>query len=131
MNKVRTLIAQIPYIAGCEDADRFSKRNVMLFDFEVANKESVFAFRDSDKINNRIAVLEIPSEYVKNPKEYRYAMDRLKLVMLAQDNKEDRITDYGKSTLTYMSEATPEVTEDAKVVDSILSGTEAVGGVWF
>ena len=90
MSKIRQLIGQLPFLAQCIDADRFSERNLMVFDKEIESPGSVFAFRETDKIQNRLAVLEIPEEFVINQDEYRYGMDRLKITMLSQDKAEGR-----------------------------------------
>jgi len=127
MSKIRQLIGQLPFLANCIDADRFSERNLMVFDKEMEDPGSVFAFRETDKIQNRLAVLEIPEEYVINLNEYRYGMNRLKIVMLSQDKAEGRITEDQKPELSRLKASLMVESQ----VDDILPMEEAVRGVWY
>lgn len=125
---VRNLIERLPFIASCQDADRFSARNVMGFDAEIANPESVFAYRESDETLNRLAVLEIPSEYVGDAKLYRYGMDRIRITMLSQDKAKGRITPQRQQELDNLisdHEASP-----MPEVDDLLSLEASTRGVW-
>ena len=129
MNEVRNLIEKIPFISGCQNPERFSERNIMVFDKEMRDTESVFAFKESDKTENRLAVLEIPPEFVDNSRLYRTAMDRLKISMLSYDKSKGRITAEREKELDfliYSAESTP-----IQEVDEILPLEVAVQGVWF
>jgi len=127
MSKIRQLIGQLPFLAQCIDADRFSERNLMMFDEEIENPGSIFAFRETDKIQNRLAVLEIPEEFIINQDEYRYGMNRLKIVMLSQDKAEGRITEDQEPELSRLKAS---LMIDSQV-DDILPMEEAIRGSWF
>ena len=126
---VRSLIGKIPYISGCQDPDRFAERNLMIYDLEVGNKESAFAYRESDSTLNRLAVLEIPEEYVGDPRKYRYAMDRLKIAMLTQDKRKERITPEQEAELDFLAEIHSSGTLSEEI-EAELSVEAAVQGVW-
>ena len=127
MSKIRQLIGQLPFLAQCIDADRFSERNLMVFDKEIEDPSSVFAFRETDKIQNRLAVIEIPEEFIINLNEYEYGMDRLQIAMLSKDKAEGRITEDQESELRRLT----AVLMTASQVDDILPMEEAIAGVWY
>lgn len=125
---VRSLIGKIPFIAGCKDADRFAERNLMVFDLEIGNKVSTFSYRESDSTLNRLAVLEIPSEYIGDSRKYRHAMDRVKIAMLSHDKEKGRISTEQQNDLDgfiAVYEGSPEAG-----IDEELTLEEAVLGVW-
>jgi len=126
MSKIRQLIGQLPFLANCIDADRFSERNLMMFDREIENPGSVFAFRETDKIQNRLAVAEIPEEFIINQNEYKYGMDRLRIAMLSQDKAEGRINEDQELELSRLKASLMVESQ----VDDILPMEEAVKGVW-
>lgn len=125
---VKKLIERLPFIAECQDADRFSERNMMVFDIEIDNPQSIFAYRSSDSSLNRLAVLGIPSEYVGNDRLYRYGIDRIKIAMLSQDKARGRISPDQQITLDGIiadHEANPE-----PLIDDELSLEASVQGIW-
>ena len=126
MSEIRELIKQLPFLASCIDADRFSERNLMVFDREIEEVNSVFDFRETDKFQNRLAVLEIPAEFVINLDVYQDGMDRLEIVMLSQDKAEGRITEDQEAKLSRLK----GVSVTASKVDDILSMEAAIKGVW-
>lgn len=126
MSKIRQLIGQLPFLANCIDADRFSERNLMIFDIEVEDPGSVFAFRETDKIQNRLATAEIPAEFIIDLDTYKYGMDRLKIAMLSQDKAEGRITEDQETELKRLKAV---LIVDSQV-DDILPMEEAVKDVW-
>ena len=126
MSKIRQLIGQLPFLANCIDADRFSERNLMIFDKEIEEVNSVFAFRESDKLHDRLAVLEIPKEFIINQDEYRYGMYRLKIAMLSQDKAEGRTTEAQELELKRLK----GLSLIASQVDNILPMEEAVKDIW-
>jgi len=126
MSKIRQLIGQLPFLAQCIDADRFSERNLMMFDKEIEDPDSVFAFRETDKIQDRLATAEIPEEFIINQDEYKYGMDRLRIAMLSQDKAKGRITEDQESELKRLK----AVLMIDSQVDDILPMEEAVKGVW-
>ena len=101
----------------------------MIYDLEVGNKESAFAYRESDSTLNRLAVLEIPEEYVGDPRKYRYAMDRLKIAMLTQDKRKERITPEQEAELDFLAEIHSSGTLSEEI-EAELSVEAAVQGVW-
>lgn len=125
---VRSLIGKIPYMAVCQDPDRFADRNLMLFDLEVANPDSVFAYRKSDAKLNRLAVLEIPAEYIGDPRLYRVAMDRVKISMHSQDKDKGRISPEQQEELDKLIE--DQTANDEPKVSKELTVEDAVKGVW-
>ena len=128
----RELIKMLPFLASCIDADRFAERNLMVFDKEIADPESVFAFRETDKIQDRLAVLEIPAEFVMNMDVYQYGMDRLKVAMLSQDKAAGRINEDQERELERLTSIDIVAGSSEKdAVDDILSMEAAVKGVWF
>lgn len=126
---VRSLIGKIPHIAGCQDADRFAERNLMVFDLEVGNKVSTFAYRESDATLNRLAVLEIPSEYVGDSVVYRYAMDRIKIAMLSYDKSKGRITEENQKELDGLVNIA-ENSSPVDLVDDELDVLAATQSIW-
>ena len=131
MSKIRELIKQLPFLASCIDADRFSERNLMVFDREIEEANSVFDFRETDKIQNRLAVLEIPAEFVINQDVYEYGMDRLKIVMLSQDKDEGRISEDQERELKRLKSIDIIEGSEKDAVDKILPKENAVKGVWY
>jgi hypothetical protein len=128
MNKTRTLIKNIPFIAKCTDPVRFSERNLMIYDYEIENPGSVFSYHDIDKQQNRLAVLEIPAEYIGDSFKYRTAMDRLKIAMLSGDKKRGRITESQDNELSTLVETQSLINEEE--LDSVMTLDVAVQGVW-
>lgn len=122
MSKVRDLIEQIPYIADCETPERFSKRNTMIFDYEIENPDSVFAYSDSDKAGNRMAPIDIPAQYIGKPEIYALAMDRLKIAMLSYDKSKGRITTDQETELDTLVSSSTSVDS----IDSIITVDQAV-----
>lgn len=126
MNHVRNLIKNIPFIAKCADPERFSQRNTMIYDYEIENQGSVFAYHQRDEVNNRLAVLEIPVEYIGEPVKYQAAMDRLKIAMLSCDKAKGRITEErGKELDFLVSTSVPD-----EEIDSAMSLEASTQGVW-
>ena len=128
--KVRQLIERIPFIAECVDADRFSARNIMIYDYEIANPNGVFGFRISDNENDRLSVLEIPSDLIGNKDTYRYAMDRLRACMLSFDKKQGRIGKSGEDELQRLVVAEKNTVEVPEVDDILSMGDVVVMDVW-
>ena len=131
MSKIRELIKQLPFLASCIDADRFSERNLMVFDREIEEVNSVFDYRKTDKIQNRLAVLEIPAEFVINQDVYEYGMDRLKIAMLSQDDAEGRITEDQKRELRRLTSIDIIESPEIDAVDKLLPVEDAIKGVWY
>ena len=134
MSQVRMLIARLPYIAGVVDADRFAKRNLMLFDYEVNTPNSVFKFRESDKDNDRLAASAIPREYITHKEEYGFGMDRLTIAMLACDKAHDRLTPEKKYLLEKLIASAENTTPTAGMeeINNILPVDDAqTMDVWF
>jgi len=126
---LRSLIEKLPYIAECQDADRFSKRNLMMFDYEIENPGSVFAYRESDVELNRLAPMEIPEEYIGNMKMYKKSVSRVKMAMLSQDKHKKRISERGLTELcTLYSGSMEDIHMDA--VEAELTADQAVMDVW-
>ena len=128
MSNVRNLVAKMPYIAGCVDADRFATRNLLIFDTEISKEDSIYAYRGSDTVNNRLAVLDIPDEYIVNKRVYEASKKRLRICLLSCDSKKGRITDDQEEELR-------QLIGDAKnnpvsEVDEAMPLEVAVMGVW-
>ena len=130
MSKIRQLIGQLPFLAQCIDADRFSERNLMVFDKETEDPDSVFAFRETDKFQNRLATAEIPEEFIINQNVYKYGMERLKVAMLSQDKAEGRITEDQERELKRLTSLDIVEGSEKDAIDDILPMEEAVRGVW-
>jgi len=125
---VRDLVGKIPYMAGCKDADRFSERNTILYDLEVADPKSIFSYRKDDETQNRLAVAEIPPEFVEDSKLYRYAMDRVKIAMLSYDKEKGRISPKQQDTLDLLISDHKENPEP--IVDEVFNLEASTMGVW-
>lgn len=134
MGKVRQLIERIPYIGECTDPERFSARNLMVFDYEIdpanENVTSVFAYKESDKTKDRLAVLEIPAHHIGNREAYSEAMTRLRICMLMGDRNAGRIESHQDTELTMMIEEQGEVALYSAEIDEILPVEAATRGVW-
>lgn len=132
MNKVRELLAKLPELSGCQDADRFAERNLMIFDKELENKKSVFAHRNTDKGPRRLRVLDIDPGLIEKPLVYSYGMTRILIVSIAGDIEKGRATNEDKETLDLMIKASNEqkVTPEMAEIDAILPLEQAARGVW-
>ena len=130
MSKIRELIKQLPFIAECIDADRFSERNLMVFDREIEEVNSVFDYRETDKIQNRLAVLEIPADFVINQDVYEYGMDQLKIAMLSQDKVEGRISKDQEKELRMLIGIDITESPEINAIDEILPREDAVKDIW-
>ncbi len=126
MSKIRDLIEKIPHVSGCQDPERFAERNTMIFDLEMKDSESKFSYKNSDKTRNRLAVLEIPAEYVEKSELYRAAMDRLRIAVLSSDKEKGRITEDQETELSFLIDSAKENPE----IDSVLSLEIAARGSW-
>lgn len=130
----RELIKQTPGLVECVDADRFSRRNTMIFDFEVENPESEFAFRGEDQEGDRLATLEIPAKYIKNQKMYDAVMRRVRISMLASDKAKGRISPIQEVELDAMVKVTQSNLEagnaNEEKIESILPLDVARSDIW-
>ena len=128
MSKIRDLVEKLPYLAECDDADRFSARNLIMFDMEVNDPKSVFASRESDKTGNRLAAAEIPIGYIHNFNMYYTGMNRLRIAAYSQDKKKGRLTPQREAILNELIEAAKDTVESE--IDEILPVDIAGDGVW-
>lgn len=102
MGEIRDLVRVLPGMVMTRDADRFSHRNLMVFDYEVARPESVYSHREGDKgeWRNRLKALEIPADLIAEGKEetYRFGMDLLAFVALC--HRERKLKELGEMPTT-------------------------------
>jgi len=134
MSKLRNLIEATPRLGQCIDADRFTERNTGVFDKEINEPESVYAHRESDGEGDRLAVLEIPTQYIGNSHGYDRAMNRVRISMLSQDKAKGRITERGQlhlDALISLVESNLEVSDPSEMaVEEILPLEVSTMGVW-
>lgn len=133
MSKIRELIKRLPHLAECTDPDRFSLRNTIVFDKELSDLESAFAFRESDKTGRRLGVLEVHPDFVGDQRLYQHGMNLLEITVLSGDKLKGRITDEGEERRQYLIAVTKAESESVSrmiVVDEVLPMETAVLGVW-
>lgn len=134
MSKLRTLIEVLPKMAGCIDADRFSGRNVAIHDLEIAEKDSIYAYRETDKVHNRLAVLEIPEEFIVDKEVYRAGMNRMRIAMLSYDKHKGRITVEQEQELVSLTLITEVKLEDnnsaEKSIEEVYPLEVATNSIW-
>lgn len=86
MGQIRDLVGALPALVMTRDADRFTTRNLLIYDYELANPAGVFAFRkgDENECRRRLMPIEIPEEFIREDKKrlYQFGMDLLALAGL-------------------------------------------------
>lgn len=134
MSKLRDLIKETPRLAGCVDADRFADRNLLVFDIEINEPESIYAYRDTDIDQDRLAVLEIPESLINNRNGYASAMRRVRISMWSHDKSKGRLTEKQEASLDFEIRSCKYAMKDQDVdelaVEAIYPLEMAVLGIW-
>jgi len=137
----RELIKQRPFFMKCEDAERFSAMHCMVFDHEVANRHSVFAWKESDADYGlkRLAVLEIPpgmypqDEKVAIVKDYIDSL--LSIGVLASRKRKTELSDTESGQLTNALATARNIEQlgDPSIapISAVMNSSSAVADLWW
>jgi hypothetical protein len=136
MSKIRELVEKLPKIAKVKDHERFSKRNLIVFDLEATTNDTEFKYKKSDNENprKRLLAAEIPKHIIGDAGAYEFGMDLIALCALCHRankneliNKEITQKDDLEKSLRGRSRQTSEI----KKIEDIVSIDEALRGWWY
>ena len=119
MSKLRDFIEQIPSLCGAEQSDIRGLRNVLIFDYEIANKGSILS-RDKF-IDNPDSRLDVLFDFDGDEAKKKYCRSLLNVKMYTGYGEADKVEENIK--------VLEEMGSDSEI-DSVYSLADATDDPW-
>lgn len=140
LSPAKRLVKELPRIAKVKQSKRFTERNLYLFEREVEDdyedKISDHSSVDLEMARSRLAVIEIPYNYVGDLVAYEFGMDMLAYNALCHRERKTKLVEAEKQqkqnlflTLKHRSELIQ--TKEIREIEKIMSIKTAESSYWW
>lgn len=123
----KEFFVQLPYLCKAKNADRYSRKNALVWEDEMANPSGVFA-KNADDVDDPFNRIAMAYDFEGDAATIAYCMDLGELLLLSHyqvAHDEDH-----KARIGVLWKDLAEMEMDYPEVSKVLSVEQALEGVW-